>query len=158
MDGIREYLLRVTVAALCCGIIISITGSKGMTGVTIKFLSGIFMAIIVVSPLNGLRLDALTDMLDDIHLEADQAAAFGEDAAREDCADIIKENVTAYILDKAGSSAAALRVEVTLDDSVPPVPCSVKIQGRIAPYEKSLLSDAIEKDLGIKAEDQKWTG
>ncbi len=158
MDGIREYLLCVTVAALCCGIIISITGSKGMTGTTIKFLTGIFMAIVVVSPLAGLRLDALGGFLDDVHLEADQAAAFGEDAAFDAYADIIKENVTAYILDKAGSSGAALRVEVTLDDSVPPIPCSVKIQGRIAPYEKSLLSDAIEKDLGIKAEDQKWTG
>lgn len=158
MDGIREYLLRITVAALCCGIIISVTGSKGMAGVTVKFLAGVFMVILVVNPLVGLRLDSFSNILDGIRFDADQAAAYGQNTANESCGDIIKENVTAYILDKAGSSGAALRVEVTLDDSVPPVPCSVKIQGRISPYERSLLSDMIEQDLGIKAEDQKWTG
>ena len=158
MDDMGEYLLRITVAALCCGIMISVTGSKGMTGVTMKFLAGIFMAILVVSPLVGLRLDSLNDMLSNIQLDAEQVTACGQNAWQESCSDIIKENVAAYILDKAGSSGAALRVEVTLDDSVPPVPCSVMIQGRISPYERSQLSDVIEQDLGIKSEDQKWTG
>ena len=129
-----------------------------MTGVTMKFLAGVFLAILVVSPLVGLRFDNLSDMLTRIQLDASQVADYGQNAGQESCGDIIKENVAAYILDKAGSSGAALRVEVTLDDSVPPVPCSVTIQGRISPYERSLLSDVIEQDLGIKSEDQKWTG
>lgn len=158
MDGIREYLMRVTVAALCCGIISSFLGKKGSIGLVIKFLCGLFMAVVLISPLISVRLDSLEDIFDDISTQADVAAGAGEAAANHAYGDIIKEKVTAYILDKAESFGAVLTVEVTLDGSVPPVPCAVRIEGQISPYGKSVLSDAIAGDLGIRLEDQIWIG
>ena len=52
--------------------------------------------------------------------DAEDAAAMGENLARDSMADIIKEETEAYILDKAADLHANLRVEVTVgEDNLP---------------------------------------
>ena len=158
MEAVKEYLFGVTVAALCSGILVSILGKKGMAAGTVKFFCGIVMLLAVMGPLVNIRLGSLGDVLDDISLEAESAAAFGQDSAQKEYCNIIKQRTAAYILDKAETLGAELTVEVTLNDEVPPVPCAVRLCGVVTPYAKKVLSETISRDLGIKTEEQTWIG
>ena len=56
MESLRGYLLSVTVVAMCCGILSSLTGKKGLTGSTVKFLCGIVMLLVVIGPLVNIEI------------------------------------------------------------------------------------------------------
>jgi hypothetical protein len=47
-------------------------------------------------------------------------------------------------------------VEVELSDEEIPVPKTVSVTGKISPYAKKQLSEMMERELGIKVENQKW--
>ena len=158
MESVREYLLCITVTALCCSILSTILGKKGMCGNAVKFLCGIVMILAVVGPLLNLQMSNLKSTFHDLSLETGSITAFGQESALKEYADIIKDRMAAYILDKAESLGAELTVEVTLSEEVPLVPCGVKLSGAISPYAKKVLSDTIARDLGINAEEQVWTG
>ena len=158
MDEVRAYLLRVTVAALVCGIISGFAAKRVSIAPLVKFLCSLLMAIVLLTPMASIRLDSLASFWEGVSVSGDDAAFSGYASAQEACGDIIKEKVAAYVLDKAEAYGAELTVEVTLDDSMPPVPCGLEISGRISPYGKTALTNDIEKELGIKAEDQIWTG
>ena len=158
MESVRGYLLSVTAAALCCGILSSVLGKKGLTGSTVKFLCGIVMLLTVVGPLLNIQIGDLENSFKELSLDADNVAAFGQEAALNEYAAIIKERTAAYILDKAESLGAELTVEVTLSDDDLLVPCAVKLSGTVSPYGKKVLAETIAKDLGIQEEAQTWTG
>jgi len=157
MESVREYLLSITVVALCCGVLSAVLGKKGLTGSTAKFLCGIVMLLAVVGPLLNLRIGDLQGTIKGLSQEADAVTAVGRENALKEYVGIIKERTAAYILDKAESLGAELTVEVTLSDDEPMVPCAVKLSGAISPYAKKVLSDTIAKDLGIQVEEQIWT-
>ncbi len=156
MDGIREYLIRLTAAALVCGIVTSLVGKKGSIGSVIKLLVGIFMMMTIVSPWMRIRFDSLESYFEDISTHAQVLVDEGENAVRDDLATIIKEKTQAYILDKANSFGAELTVEVSVDGSELPVPNVVRISGSISPYGRKQLESIITQELGIALEDQIW--
>ncbi|MBO5891759.1 MAG: hypothetical protein J6Q30_03500 [Oscillospiraceae bacterium] len=158
MGSVREYLLGITVVALCCGVLSSVLGKKGLAGGTVKFLCGMVMLLAVVGPLLSLRIGDMQGAFKDLSQDANAITAFGRETALKEYAGIIKERTAAYILDKAESLGAELTVEVTLSDDEPLAPCGVKLSGAISPYAKKVLSDTIAKDLGVQVEDQIWTG
>ena len=157
MEAMGEYLLRLTTAALICGMITAFFGKKGTFGGVIQLLAGIFLTLNLVSPWVQLRLDGWTDLLKDFSVSADTLGQAGENAAREAMAKRITEQTKAYILDKAQALEAALTVEVILDDSEIPAPYGVRISGKVSPYAKRVLSDFMESELGISREEQLWT-
>jgi hypothetical protein len=71
-------------------------------------------------------------------------------------AERIIQQTQAYILDKARSLDAELTVEVFLGDGTIPVPIGVRLEGNISPYARKLLSQMLQDDLGIPAEEQIW--
>lgn len=158
MDAVRGYLLSITSAALCCGVLSGILGKRGVYGSTVKFLCGVVMLISVVGPLLNVKLDSFVEYFDNLSAEASAVVSIGDEAALKQNADIIKERTAAYILDKANSLGAELTVEVTLSDTAPRVPCAVRLRGTITPYAKKVLSELIARDLGIKTEEQTWIG
>lgn len=158
MDGIREYLIRLTAAAILSGIVTGVLGKKGALGATVKLLAGIFMILTIVSPWTQLKINDFTDYFNNVSLEADAITADGENVARDTLMDIIKSKTEAYILDKADSFGAELTVEVSVEGSDLPVPCAVRISGSVSPYGKKQLEQIISKELGIALEDQIWTG
>ena len=88
--------------------------------------------------------------------DAKDAAAMGENLARDSMADIIKEETEAYILDKAADLHAKLHVEVTVgEDSLP---TAVTLSGEASPYARRQIQAIIANDLGIAKENQKWIG
>ena len=90
------------------------------------------------------------------HADAEDAAAMGENLARDSMADIIKEETEAYILDKAADLHANLRVEVAVGEDN--LPAAVTISGEASPYARRQIQAMIANDLGISKENQKWIG
>ena len=157
MDRIRQYLLCVTAAALLCAVVKALIGTKGTSGTIINVMTGLFMAVTVVSGWKNLGDGGVLQFTDDFSLDAQRAIQIGQEMADESMEVIIKEQATAYILDKADGFGLDITVEVEMSDSSPPVPCSVKIDGEVSPYAKAQLTDIITNDLGIGAENQTWT-
>lgn len=157
MEAAGEYILSVTATALIC----AVSGKllvKGTAAHVVKLMTGILMALTMVSPLLSIRLDQVMDLVDDIHISADYVAHEGENSARQEMAQRISKQLESYILDKAESMGVELVVTFELESKGLPVPCAVTLQGNIGPYAKAVLTDYIEQNLGIEAEAQIWTG
>ena len=88
--------------------------------------------------------------------DAEDAAAMGENLARDSMADIIKEETEAYILDKAADLHANLHVEVIVGEDN--LPTAVTLSGEASPYARRQIQAIIANDLGISKENQKWIG
>lgn len=155
MESIKEYLLGVIGAAILCSILVQITGEKSFLGTTVKLICGVFMLIVLVAPVTDIQIQPLK-LFSDISLDADQITSAAVNSSRESVAGIIKEQTQAYILDKANACGVALSVEVILSDDEIPEPSSVILSGDVSPYNKKILTQTIENDLGIPSEAQIW--
>ena len=154
MDGIREYLIGVVAAALLCGIITTLTGTKGTVGVAVKLVSGLLMLLAVIRPWTSISLDGLFGWADDITAGGTGFVASGEMMAGEAYRASIKQQTEAYIVDEAKALDCDLTVEVIL--STDGVPSQVKLAGEVSPYVRQTLTNLITERLGIKREDQIW--
>lgn len=157
MDGLRQYVISVTAAALICGVVSGLV-QNGTAKELIRLLCGLFLAFTVIRPIAGLDFNALTEFSLSYTQEAESMAAMGENMARQSMADIIKAESEAYILDKAAALNAALAVEVTVSEDGTPVPVAAELCGDISPYARQQLEDILQEDLGIAKEYQLWTG
>jgi len=158
MDDIRSYLVRLTAAALICGITSALGKKKGITGAMVKILTGIFMVLTVFGPLLTVSTDGIWALVPDIEGYAQSAAEDGKIAAQDAWIQGIKEASESYILNKAEAYDARLEVEVYVEAAEPPVLSGVRLRGSISPYGKRMLSSAIFQDLGIPEEAQQWSG
>ena len=132
-------------------------GDKGTQGAVAKLLTGIFLALTVISPLAKVELNRLADIVLDHRQSGLAAAAAGEEMTRQALAESIKSRSEAYILDKAAALEVSLTVEVEVTDEDIPVPCQIRLSGQVSPYAKNRLSGIITEDLGIEKERQIWT-
>lgn len=156
MAGIRQYLLTVIAAALICAVFNTISSPKGAVKGILKLLSGVFLALSVISPLLDIGQIEISEFTQNLQSDAVETITLGKSMAAESASQIIKEKTAAYILDKAESMNLDIEVEVCLDDSFPQQPCGVTIKGSISPYARETLKEYIEKNLGIKKENQWW--
>lgn len=156
MAGIRQYLLTVNAAALICAVLNTLSGPKGAVKGILKLLSGVFLALSVISPLLDIGQLELSGFTQTLQNDAVEAVALGKSMAADSAEQIIKEKTAAYILDKAESMNLDIEVEVYLDDSFPPQLNGVTIKGSASPYARETLKEYIEKNLGIEKENQRW--
>ena len=156
MDGIREYLIQVTAAGLICGVVNTLVGKKGSVAASVRVMTVILMVVTIASPLVKLRLTGISDFLNEIRFDGSLYAQQGSQASKDAVSDIIKERTEAYILDKAASLGADIRVELALSQDELPVPVSVTIYGAVSPVGKRRLQEVIRDELGIPLEAQKW--
>lgn len=157
MDGIREYLIGVVAAALLCGTITTLTGTKGTVGVAVKLVSGLLMLLAVIRPWTSISLDGLLGWAEDITADGTGFAASGEMMAVEVYRTSIKQQMEAYIVDEARALDCELTVEVILSDDEIPVPAQVRLTGEISPYARQTLTNMVTERLGIEQEDLIWT-
>lgn len=155
MDGLRQYVISIVVAALISSILSGIIKNGTAKGL-IRLLCGLFLTFTVIRPLGQLDLRWLTVDSISLNREAEAVASMGENMARETMTEIIKEESEAYILDKA----AAMNVELTIDITVSEeqIPVSAVLGGEISPYARERMEAILESDLGITKENQLWTG
>lgn len=157
MEGMREYLLSVTAAAMLCSVVTALMGEKGSLAGLVKLICGLFLCFTVIAPIAEIRIADFTDLASDLLTEGEQAAQDGEDYSQQALRQIISDETRAYIMDKARTYGAEIQVEVELTDADPPTPESCIISGHISPYVRQQLKKMLETDLGIPEENQTWT-
>lgn len=157
MDFLRQYLLSVITAALIAGLVARFFHKKTAPGTLIKLICGMFVTITVLSPLIKLRIEDFTAEIDQFSSDADIHVSAGENLAEDARRAIIKTQIETYILDKASSLGASVSVTVSLSESDPPLPASVRISGNLSPHEKIELKRYLKNELGITEDMQIWT-
>lgn len=157
MNGsLKEYILRIIAAAILCALVKTFSSKSSAVNSIVKTLCGVFLTLTILSPLVSLNLSSVTDHIYVFSADADECIETGVQLTDASVRNSIKEHTEAYIVDKAASLKAELTVEVTLSDDEVPAPYSVKLEGRISPYAKSMLTQLISDDLGISKENQTW--
>lgn len=152
MQMLRQYLFSLVAAAIVCSVVSALgqlSGSKGL----LRLLCGLFLTLTALQPLlhlTGVRLDGIADYRTQAQTYVEQGQAQSKLA----CHAIIKQRCEAYILEEAAALQAELEVEVAL--SPEGLPQQVQLTGRCPPRAKARLSAAIQEQLGIAKENQRW--
>lgn len=157
MEGVREYLLSVTAAAILAGIISSLTGEKGSQPGLVKLISGLFLCFTVIAPIARIKIADFTDFTSNLLVEGQQLAQDGEDYYTQALRQVITEETRAYILDKARTYGTEIQVTVVVSGEDQPIPESCTIAGNLSPYVRQQLKKVITNDLGIPEENIVWT-
>lgn len=157
MDRIGQYLLSIVAAALLISISNTLIEKKGAISSALKLITGIVLAMLIVSPWTDIRLDDPGYSLSCIEAEAASVVQQGERAAQNEISAYIKAQTEAYILDKAFALGLDVSVDVTLTEDVPPSVASVLIHGSAAPYTKKRMNLLICEDLGVTEECLTWS-
>ena len=157
MEGLRQYVLSVTAAAMICGVLSTLV-NDGNTKTLIRFIFGLFLTLAVVRPFAGAGFAQLKEMELPLEMQYGDAAVLGEEMARTALADIIKERAEAYILDKAAQMDADIQAEVTVGSGDPPLPVAASIFGNLTSDVRSQLQLFLDEELGIPKENLQWNG
>lgn len=157
MSKIGQYLFSVVAVAMIISVSGSLVDRKGGIGSIIRFISGLTLVTVIISPWVDVRLSDFSS-----HLAATQANASiivqdGQNAARSEISSYIKTQIQAYILDKATFLGLDLAVDVNLTEDSPPTICSITIAGDASPYAKQRLKQIIEEDLSVAEECLIWS-
>lgn len=158
MQNIGQYILHVGLAALLVGIICEFSDRKSSTGMLTRMICGLFLAFTVINPLTELNFDILESFSGITTQNGQQAVSAGTAMAEESTRAIIRQEYTAYILDKARSLGCDLNADVTVGEGTYPLPESVCITGNVSPQNRRILEELLTKDLGIPKENQQWIG
>lgn len=154
MDGMKNYLISVCCAAVLCGILKQIVGSSKMSSGMIRVLSGLFIAICIVSPWKNFRVDELTQYNPLITEQGDLYAMTGYEITKKKTDKLIIQNTEAYILEKANQLQTQVEVSVSLSEDS--IPVSVQITGQLSQEAKEELSAFLLNNIGIQKEMQIW--
>ena len=100
MQNIGQYILHVGLAALLVGIICEFSDRKSSTGMLTRMICGLFLAFTVINPLTELNFDILESFSGITTQNGQQAVSAGTSMAEESTRTIIRQEYTAYILDK----------------------------------------------------------
>ena len=158
MEALRQYILSITVAAMACGLVLSIVPGGQFRGI-LKLICGVFLTLMVMKPLTILDPERIFSRFSgQWEAQGEAAAAFGEEVARDAMALYIKREAEAYILDKAGSLGIDVQADVTVSSEDIPLPERVTICGNIPDPTRLDLERIIQENLGIAKEDQHWIG
>lgn len=156
MDWVKEYILNIVAVGMITAICITLVQKNTSAGMIIKMLGGIFLVITLISPLVKIRFDDLSSLWEQVSAEGNVLAKEGSNSTQEALSTVIKEDLEAYILDKADELGLTLRITVQMDQHNAVMPQTVKLQGAASPYQKRLLSAFMEEELGITEAQQEW--
>ena len=153
IDGMREWLLGVTAAALLAALADCLV-SQGAIRKIARLAGGLLLLAALLRPLGSLPLGELSVSFAEYrrqtaelteHYRAEQSAV---------CAAVIEEELGAYIVDKAAGMGLRTEARVTAGPGAAgaPLPEEVRLTIPMDP----VLSAWLETELGIPAEAQDW--
>lgn len=155
MQQLGKYVVTLITMSLICGMLLSLF-QKGRMRSLLRFVCGVFLTIIAVSPLTNLSVPDLSLYASDYLSDGEVLANQGENIAAAQINERIKNMLEAYILDKATAIQAEIAADVILDTEG--IPESVILSGKITADAQQKLTEVIAKDLGIPKEKQQWIG
>ena len=154
MDGVKNYLIAVCSAAILSAILKQQIGKSKMSSATVNLLSGLFVAICIISPWKDFSLQDL-EIYNPLHTQSGQSyVETGKRITQNQIDAIITEKVESYILEK--TNQLHLQVEVRVELAEDGVPFKSIVSGKLSPEEKKTLSAFLEKEIGIQKEMQIW--
>jgi hypothetical protein len=136
----------------------SLFDEKSTVGTLIRVMGGLLLSFVILSPVTNWNFDAVASFAESFESAGNLAAETGSNLAAEEAGLIIREELSAYILDKAADLQTDLQVEILLSNDSIPTPESVTLIGTVTPYAKIKLQKILEQELGIPKERQIWTG
>ena len=157
MDSLRQYIITVIAATIMSKIVLDITEKKGATHSVLKFITGIFIIITVISPFKQHTTYDISGYFSDWGVSASEYVQAGEESAKSSKNTFIKEQTQAYILDRADQLGIDVTVEVVLNEDDLSIPKEVYINGSVSPYGKLKLQQIISQELGITEDKQIWS-
>ena len=155
MEPIRQYILSVICMAILCGLVQNMFSGNHQGGI-VKIVTGLMLTITVMGPLMDIDFLSVENYFDTLLSDSQWAVEAGELAAEKETTEIIKDQSSAYICDKANALGAELTVDVEVKGCMPPIPHRVTIMGSASPYVKKQLAVYMENELGILEENQLW--
>lgn len=155
MQQLGAWVVRLTAAAMVCGILCALAG-EGTRRELLRTVCGVVLAVTALQPLTKVSLPDFQAVTREYLDQGREAAALGEDWAEEERRSCIKLGLETYILDKAALLGAQVEVSVRLDGEGLPV--SAEIRGDISASDRRALEDVMADTLGIPREDQIWIG
>lgn len=156
MKTVGAYLLSVCTVAVLCGLARRFSGGKG-TAAAVQLLTGAILTLTVLKPLGNLEGKWLDKIEFDFSSAAETAVSRGQAQAQNTLAQLIKEETSAYILQRAKELNVTVTVSVEVSNDALPVPTKVRMNGNVSPYARQRLQSLICSELGIAKEDQIWT-
>ena len=156
MTFLRQYLMSLITASIIVGIIASITKSKKSGTSIIRLVSGIFLSLVMLKPILKIEIQDYMDFYNDISLDASAVVDDGKNIYQTEMQTIIKENLEAYILDKASALQLDVDVDIFLSDGIPPIPETIRISGNTSPYNKQVFQTFLADKIGLSKEQQIW--
>ncbi len=156
MESIRKYLIAIVAACMILVIATALIQNERMRRI-IRFLGGILIILVAVTPLLSLDVEELVQAMQSF----DSAYAFDSETIQNNTqmllAKHIKETTETYIENKADEIGATVQAEVTLDGGEYPIPTAARIIGSLNAEQVRELSSYLTDALGIPAEKQEWS-
>ena len=152
---LRNWILGLAGAAVFCVLCSAVTPDGSVKRVQ-KMLCGVVMTLALLSPIKGLDMSGYSLNLARCRQQAEEIGATAQEISDSLSRTFIEERCAAYILDKArllGSEPGAVRVTARWSSEGVWYPAEAEIE---AQYDRR-LSDKIEEELGITAQNQHWS-
>lgn len=149
----RTYVLSILVCTFLCGVLSHVIADTQGKKV-IQLLSGVLLAITVLSPFTKIRFKDYLQIPDVEWDNSDFYIMEGQRTAAEAQKRYITDYCEAYILDRAKIFDTEMTVQISLNDEM--VPVFVEIQCHGDPKVQAGMENVITADLGIPKENQKW--
>lgn len=157
MEALKNYIIAVIAACICCGLIHKIAGQNKSVSVIMNVLCGTVLAITAISPLMNIKISNVDRFFDEIKIESIAYVQKSTENANQQMRQIITDKVSAYILEKTSSYNCSINsVQIFLADDDIPAPEALQIEGAFTPYVRNHLSEVFETNLGIPKENQQW--
>ncbi len=156
METIRQYLLSIICACVMVAIVKAFIGDKAPSAGIIKLIAGAFLIFTVVAPVIQIQFQDLQSFYFGVSEEAERVVGQGEAMSQQACQAIIKEQLEAYILDKADSLRLDVAIEVSFPDTSELSPDEITILGNVSPYGKKTLQTFLTEEIGIPEDKQIW--
>lgn len=155
MTEIRSYFFSVLCTVLICGILIDLS-EKTFFQKQLRMVGSVLLVLTILNPLLHIQLPELIDPWEAYLQEAREAAAKGEAISRQAETQLIKQETEAYILKEAKALGADIRIEITMEDSIPPIPVAAEIYGSYDADMENALKQILVEAARIPKESQTW--
>ena len=155
MEALRGYLIAIVAACMLAAVAAAMVKNPALSRV-VRFVSGVLIALVVVTPLLSLDPSALTQALSEIAGGERAQTQSMEEKYHAQLSAHIKRTTEAYIEAKAAELGAAVQARVTLSDEDYPQPVSARIIGTLDVEQTLALSAYMRDALGIAEGRQTW--
>ena len=156
IEAVKSYITNIIYCSFIIGVISVIPIQSKIVSGIIKFVSVMIVTIVIIEPITQCKFPKLTSFDQLYSSDIERIIEHAEDTASYEERKIINDLIVAYILDKASSLGVNINVTIDLSPEYPYTPEQIQISGPVSPYVRNILSEYIERNLGVAKEAQIW--